>query len=120
MLSFILFIESSYESYVATQTKNGRESLKRSKNDIAIKHASLLNPDQQQFALTFDNHVSNSCVIQLSVQVINHLCRYMREPGSNDELLSLIIVSQQRNVLSLKVDRKNKNHRKEKKMAFFV
>lgn len=29
------------------------------------------------------------------LQVINHLDRYMKEPGANEELLSLIIVSNQ-------------------------
>ena len=29
----------------------------------------------------------------LSFQVINHLYKYMQEPGSNEELLSLIVVS---------------------------
>ena len=35
----------------------------------------------------------NTCAVLLPFQVISNLSRYMREPGANDELLSLIIVS---------------------------
>ena len=44
-----------------------------------------------------DNFITNSTKItkcpSICVQVISNLGRYMREPGANDELLSLILVS---------------------------